>query len=64
MNFRKCWISAIKYLCQCWYKHKIFNSKSCGNDFFAIGCGEVFVGALHPFDNPMKTKPFKNPGHG
>ena len=48
---------------QCWYKHKISNRKSSGNNFFAISCWEVFVTPLCPFNNSMETKSLEYSGH-
>ncbi len=52
-----------KYLCQCWYKHKVSDSESGSDDFFAIGCWKVFIGSFHPFNDSVKTQPFEYPGH-
>ncbi len=52
-----------KYLCQCWYKHKISDRKSGCNDFFAIGCWKVFISSFLPFNDSVKTQTFKYSGH-
>lgn len=37
------------------YKYEISGSKVCGNDFFFVGCDEVFISALSPLNDFMES---------
>ena len=53
-----------KYICQCWYKHKVSNGQACSDNLFTVGCSKKFIGALFPLNDPMEAKSFKYPRHG